>query len=106
MNAPTPDQLAEWKRLATEGYQPRGNRAVWAQRCALLIDAIAEFQYNAVEMARKADIAEAERDDALAEVERLQEQLSTARQDAAHGHAGFEEWHAEASRLGEEMRRG
>jgi hypothetical protein len=34
---------------------------------------VSEFQYNAVEMARKADIAEAERDTALAEVERLRD---------------------------------
>lgn len=38
-------------------------------------------------------------DEARAEVERLREQVSTARQSARHWHAGFEEWHAEASRL-------
>lgn len=33
-------QRAEWRRLATDGYQPRGNRAVWAQRCVTLLDAL------------------------------------------------------------------
>jgi hypothetical protein len=40
VSAPTPEQRTEWRRLATESYQPRGNRAVWAQRCAALIDAL------------------------------------------------------------------
>lgn len=38
--APETVQRAEWRRMATEGYQPRGNRAVWAQRCVVLLDAL------------------------------------------------------------------
>ncbi len=86
----TPDVLAEWRRLATEGYQPRGNRAVWAQRCARLIDRLAAVEqqrdgwkreavgnhqrHHDAEQARR-DVAQ-ERDEIEQEAAALREQVA------------------------------